>query len=129
MRPFGIRKKLGQTYRSNFFALSFLCVLLLLLFVPNLANHPRVPVLAICFLTLPVGGVVYYSLKLFHLDRHPDLVALGRYGPLSALVPAIDAELADTRNVVRLGHVLVSFTLTMGRTDELGNGEVLLTPS
>jgi hypothetical protein len=63
------------------------------------------------------------------LDRHPDLVALSRYGPPDNVVSAIDAELADEEQVVRLGQVLKSFHLSHVLEGRELAGEVLLTPS
>ena len=66
------------------------------------------------------------------MDRHPDLVDLSRYGPLSELVPAIEAELADPAKVKRFGvrlDLLGRLWPRLGFYEELGPYEVFLSPS
>lgn len=78
---------------------------------------------------LGIALVAWGTVAWRRLDRHPDLLALGRYGPPAEVLSAIDAELADPEQVVRLGEVTKSFH--MSRVEGAGEyaGEVLFSPS
>jgi hypothetical protein len=63
-------------------------------------------------------------------DRHPDVLALSRYGPPAEVMKAIDDEVIDDQVLVRVGKVQKSFSsLTTLAQLELGGAEVILTDS
>jgi hypothetical protein len=68
--------------------------------------------------------------QLLRWDRHPDVVALSRYGPPAEVLKAIDDEMIDDQPLVRVGKVQKSFSaLTTLAHLELRGAEVILTDS
>jgi hypothetical protein len=63
------------------------------------------------------------------LDRHPDVTALRRYGPPRQIVGAVDAEMADWRNVTQIRPHLRSFRLQANSPGISYYSEVYLTPT
>jgi hypothetical protein len=77
---------------------------------------------------LAVAGCSAWVLRRWH--RHPDVVALGRYGPPAEVLKSIDAEMVDDQVLVRVGRAYKSFApLGTRATEELGGDEVILTDS
>jgi hypothetical protein len=82
-----------------------------------------------CALFITGFCLVVWAVRHWRLDAHPDVIALGRFGPPLEVLDAIDAELADKSRVVRLGSARRSFQLDLGAGLRPLEGEVLLTPA
>ena len=74
-------------------------------------------------------GLAAYSLwsALTIFDRHPDVTYLGRYGPQRQVAAAVDAEMADWKNVLQIGHRLRSFRIYASGRGSDYSAEVYLT--
>jgi hypothetical protein len=86
------------------------------------------------FLWLILAGIIFVAARrLFQIDRHPDLIALARYGPLDELVPQIEAELVDSYQAVQIGCMPKSFQMAVElwnqKRAELADAEVWITRS
>jgi len=75
-----------------------------------------------------LGGIVYARGRLARMDLHPDILALARYGDPTLLASQIDEELADSKQVKKIGSRQRSFQLTSGLGGDLDSDEVWLTP-
>jgi hypothetical protein len=78
------------------------------------------------------GSVVTPFIELWRLrciDRHPDLIALTRYGPLSELIPEIEREVASKQDVVAIGKTLRTFFPITPSMAALNLTQVMLTRS
>jgi hypothetical protein len=133
-----LRRQLGRRPRKliiagAIFAVLFSPSLYLLFLVLTRGNTGRPPlqmVLVFCAVeALSLAFIVWGVVALRRLARHPDLLALGRYGPPAEVAAAIDAELADPQQVVRIGRVLRSFSVVVAPEKGEVAGELLFTPS
>jgi hypothetical protein len=134
MKPSFIRRQLRRyPWRLFLVSLGVLPVFSLLLF--SVVTHQKaggVRWFLICLLfgiaiLCLLGVVVLGAWRLFRIDQHLDVQALARYGPPREVVAAIDAELAEGKQVTRVGQGLRSFQVPV--RNELGYNEVYLTPS
>ncbi len=133
-----IKRQLGRRPRKliiagAIFAVLFSPSLYLLFRLLTAGNTGRPPLqMVLVFLGVELfslGLVVFGVVLLRRRDRHPDILALGRYGPPAEVVAAIDAELADPAQVVRIGKVLKSFSVVVAPEKGEVAGELLFTPS
>jgi len=133
-----IKRKLGRKYFS-FLMWSVLFFPLVVLMVSGmLQEHQRREFsdwrvylftgVLLLLLVVYVFALAQAIWRLMTLVRHPDLVDLARYGPPSKVLPAIEAELADEQQVVRVGKLIRSLRVVKEAGD-LGHAEVQFTPS
>lgn len=137
MRKFKIKRQLGSQY-CQFLIGSLLVLPLVLMLAWGLLREKGTPaptayalmvVVVLGLLLLYFGALGFCLWRLFHMDRHSDLVQLGRYGPLADLLPAIEAELADPKQVAKVGRTRRSFRMTTASDGDLAYNEVWFTPS
>jgi hypothetical protein len=77
-----------------------------------------------------LGLACWSAWVLLRWDRHPDLLAMARYGPPAEVMKAVDDEMIDDQVLVRVGKVQKSFSsVTTLAHLELGGAEVVLTDS
>lgn len=94
-------------------------------YLDNPAKH-WIPAASIGLFWLILFGIVLVSFwRLVHMDRHPDLIALARYGVPDELLPQMEAELADPSQAVRIELTPGGFQLTF----EVIKADVYLTRS
>jgi hypothetical protein len=87
--------------------------------------------LFVCVLGTGGIGLAAYSLwsALTLFARHPDVTYLGRYGPPRQVAAAVDAEMADTKNVLQIGYRMRSFRLNASGRGSDYSAEAYLTPN